>query len=74
MYYVTTIAGSGESGYFNGNQRTSKFYHPRGICVDSKKNVYVADEGNHCVRKISSNGQTVTVAGIAGAVSIMNWI
>jgi len=36
---------------------------PSGVAVDKDGNIYVADTGNHAIRKISKDGQMVTVAG-----------
>ncbi len=36
---------------------------PSGVAVDSAGNLYIADYGNHCIRKVS-NGVITTVAGI----------
>jgi uncharacterized repeat protein (TIGR02543 family) len=58
---VTTLAGTGTAGYVNGT--TSQFNHPNGVAVDSAGDVYVADTGNHRIRKIFSNGQAMLLAG-----------
>ena len=69
MYLVTTIAGaSGGKGHRDGKAEESLFYFPRGICVDSKKNVFVADSSNQCIRFISPDGQVSTLAGIPGKI------
>jgi glucose/arabinose dehydrogenase len=52
---VTTLAGSHELGYENGSGRTAKFRNAGGLCVDRYGNVYVADAGNHSIRKISAD-------------------
>jgi hypothetical protein len=42
---------------------------PYGIAVDANNNVYVADTGNHTIRKITPSGTnwiTTTIAGLAG--------
>ena len=65
---VTTIAGTaGLSGSANGTAvGTARFREPRGVSVDASGNVYVADYGNHAIRKIAG-GTVSTVAGAAGS-------
>lgn len=66
-YPITTIAGSAtEAGSANGVGTNARFNSPNGVAVDSLGTVYVADEGNHIIRKILPNGTVSTVAGIAG--------
>lgn len=61
--WVYTLNGTGESGYKEGRPGEAEFSTPSGIAADSVGNIYVADTGNHCIRKISSNGTTSLVAG-----------
>lgn len=51
---VTTLAGTGEPGYKEGDPATAKFYAPWGVAVDAKGIIYVADGANHRIRKIVS--------------------
>jgi trimeric autotransporter adhesin len=59
---VTTI-GTGVSGADDGDLATASFNRPVGLAVDAAGNVFVADQGNHKVRKIATDGTVSTVAG-----------
>lgn len=63
---VTDVAGSvGNFGSDNGIGDQAKFGNPEGLAVDSAGNIYVADSGNHVIRKITPNYEVTTFAGIA---------
>jgi hypothetical protein len=67
---ITTIAGTGTFGYSGdgGPATSAKFYSPIGIGLDRAGNIYVADVGNNCIRKITaSTGLITTVAGTGTA-------
>ena len=67
--FVSTVAGSaGNSGFVDGSGSTARFAGPKGLDVDASGNIYVADFGNHAVRKITARGEVLTISGdIAGA-------
>lgn len=60
---VGTLAGNGTPGYVNAVGAAARFNYPRGICRDTAGNVYVADDGNHVIRKIDTSGNVTTYAG-----------
>jgi sugar lactone lactonase YvrE len=59
---VSNLAG-GNEGYFNGQGVAAQFDMPIGVCSDALGNIYVADNKNHCIRKISPTGLVSTLAG-----------
>ncbi len=60
---VTTVAGGGP-GFINDNQaKLSAFNFPTSVAVDTDGNLYVADLGNHAIRKIAVSGKVTTMAG-----------
>jgi hypothetical protein len=68
---VSTIAGSaGNYGSANGTNGVARFYYPSGVAVDMAGNMYVADQVNSTIRKLtplaSSNWAVTTIAGTAG--------
>ncbi len=63
---ISTFAGTGEAGY-DGDGRAATFAKldiPGGLDVDANGNVYFADKGCHCVRKVlGTTGIITTIAG-----------
>jgi trimeric autotransporter adhesin len=65
-YIITTVPGSGISGYKNGliNSTNAIRYHPKGIATDGSGNIYIVDPDKYCIRKVTvSTGNITTVAG-----------
>ncbi|MBI4551402.1 MAG: choice-of-anchor D domain-containing protein [Candidatus Latescibacteria bacterium] len=67
---ITTIAGSGPTGYENGSfagdgglATQARLDSPSGLFVDKTGNLYLADTGNQRIRKVDTNGVITTIAG-----------
>jgi len=62
---ITTIAGTGRQGFSGdgGPARSARLHDPYGVAVDRHGSVYIADSGNHRVRKVSPGGRITTIAG-----------
>ncbi|XP_030447385.2 uncharacterized protein LOC115670290 [Syzygium oleosum] len=58
------IAGSpeGYSGHVDGKTKEARMSHPKGLTVDNRGNIYIADTMNMAIRKISDTGMS-TIAG-----------
>jgi sugar lactone lactonase YvrE len=64
---VSTLAGLPDvAGSANGVGANARFNFPCGVALDGATNLYVADTGNHTIRKITPVHAVTTVAGLAG--------
>jgi serine/threonine-protein kinase len=71
--HIATLAGSGAFGSANGSGAAASFRHPQDMAADVSGNIYVADKGNHMIRKITPAGEVTTLAG-SGAAGSTNGI
>ena len=64
---ITTVAGNGQFGYSGDGDLAVKaqLRDPWGVTVDGVGNLYIADSGNNCIRRVDAAGIITTVAGIA---------
>jgi hypothetical protein len=70
-----TFAGSaGQPGSADGPSTTARFNNPRGVASAPDGSVYVADTGNHTIRRIDADGTVSTVAGQAGVAGFRDGI
>jgi sugar lactone lactonase YvrE len=64
---VTTVAGLAQSsGHVDADGILARFSLPRGVAADDQGNVFVADAGNHAIRKVDLAGRVSTFAGRPG--------
>ncbi|MFN9895784.1 MAG: InlB B-repeat-containing protein [Acidobacteriota bacterium] len=62
---VTVVAGSGAPGFSGdgGVATAAQLQDPSGVAVDGAGNLYIADTGNHRIRRVTPGGVITTVAG-----------
>jgi len=63
---TTTFAGS-TWGMRDGKGAAARFHQPGGMALDSAGNLIVSDPENNAVRKISPQGDVITLVGISWA-------
>jgi hypothetical protein len=69
---VTTLAGmAGMTGNTDGTGAVARFDAPSGVAVDSVGNVYVADTGNHTIRRITPANAVTTIVGRPGEIGFL---
>jgi len=66
-WVVTTLAGlAGSPGADDGTGTNARFNFPVSVTVDAATNLYVADQGNSTIRKITPVGTNWVVTTLAG--------
>ena len=67
---IVVVAGNGNAGYTLGTgggiATTAELNGPTGVAVDASGNIYIADNQNHCIRKV--NATTTKISTIAGHI------
>jgi uncharacterized protein (TIGR03437 family) len=68
QYNISLLAGNGTGGYLGdgGPATSSELSNPCGIAVDSAGNIYIADQANNRIRKISSPPSSGNISTVAG--------
>ncbi|MCL7715321.1 gluconolaconase [Stenotrophomonas mori] len=57
------VLAGGREGFADGVGGEAAFHTPSGIALDRHGNLYVADTGNHAIRKVTPQGEVSTLAG-----------
>jgi hypothetical protein len=57
---VSTLAGSGDGDFGDGQGTKAHFNHPVGVAVDGNGKIFVADTFNNCIRMITPNDNIVS--------------
>ena len=66
-YGFLPLAGNGSVlDHTSGTGTNARLYNPTSAAVDSSGNIYIADGGDHTVRKVSAGGVVTTLAGTSG--------
>ncbi|HYD21302.1 MAG TPA: T9SS type A sorting domain-containing protein [Flavipsychrobacter sp.] len=62
---ITTVAGDGQALYQGdgGLATLASLNFPYGVAIDAGDNIFIADQQNHCIRKVDPAGIITTVAG-----------
>jgi DNA-binding beta-propeller fold protein YncE len=70
---VTTLAGQAQSrGSEDGVGQSARFYNPQGLAYDGAGHLFVADMGNHAIRKVDvATGTVTTVLGVPGQAGVV---
>jgi len=70
---VTNVAGSPSGTAGNGGDSgpatSATLYQPEGLTLDSAGNLYIADTGNHRIRKVATDGTITNFAGSPSGVA-----
>jgi sugar lactone lactonase YvrE len=64
---VSTVAGVADMpGSVDGVGAAARFRSPEGLAIDATGALFIADSGNHVIRRMAPDGTVTTVAGLAG--------
>ncbi len=68
---ISTVAGAGEAGNSGdgGPAVNAKLDGPMGIAIDSNGNLYIADTGNNCIRKLNAENGVISTWATARDLS-----
>ncbi|MCB9739687.1 MAG: hypothetical protein H6747_10495 [Deltaproteobacteria bacterium] len=65
---VSTLAGQSSYGLVDGQGTAARFYYPAALAVHAATgDIFVADRGNHAIRRVTATGAVTTFAGTNSA-------
>jgi len=68
---VSTLAGHADAGHADGTATEARFHMPTGLSFGAEGRLYVADRGNHCIRRIDvKTGKVDTYAGETTTIGV----
>ena len=69
---IITVAGTGTFAFGGdgGLATSAQLVFPPGVALDSSGNLFIADNGNHRIRKVDSSGNISTVAGTGATAAL----
>jgi len=70
---VVTLAGHRTAGYVDATGASAAFDNPSGLVVDGQGNVFVSDQANSAIRKITTAGAVSTIAGGNTQATLLNF-
>ena len=68
-----TIAGNKVKGFIDATGELAFFNNPSGVAVDKAGNIYVTDQGNSSLRKITTAGVVTTLVGNPVQTTLFNY-
>lgn len=63
---LVTGSAEGNPGHVDGRLKEARMNHPKGLTIDDRGNIYIADTDNMAIRKISDAGITTIAGGKKG--------
>ncbi len=66
---ITTVAGNGTAGYSgdSGPATEAQLNVPTDVTLGADGSLYIADQANHCIRRVGTDGIITTFAGTGNA-------